>query len=275
MIKLLDILNIKESDYKDYKIHFAIGAKRKEEPRDFYYSGTFEDWQAHQNNKNFNRPYVLSLIWISENKWLYGGVYRVIGNPDFNGTYYRYNLELMDVQKDLIGRIVVDYKKEYRASYPSLELIPKNGQVPKDMVVSEILGTKQTVNDFLGFDLVNISYDVLRTIVNKGIPSWKNALSKAKGVYLIVDAKTGKQYVGSAYGDNCIWDRWSSYVKTGDGGNKELKDLLTKYGDDYKKNFKYSILEVCNMNLGSEYIIGRETYWKEVLLTRKFGLNCN
>ena len=39
--------------------------------------------------------------------------------------------------------------------------------------------------------------------------------------------------------------------------------------------FKYSILEVCNMNLGNEYIISRETHWKEVLLTRTFGLNQN
>ena len=82
-------------------------------------------------------------------------------------------------------------------------------------------------------------------------------------------------YVGSAYGDECIWQRWSNYAADGYGGNVELKELLKQNGEDYKYNFKYSILEVCNMNLGNEYIIGRETYWKEVLQTRNFGLNKN
>lgn len=29
------------------------------------------------------------------------------------------------------------------------------------------------------------------------------------------------------------------------------------------------------MNLGNEYIIARESYWKDILMTRKFGLNSN
>ena len=56
---------------------------------------------------------------------------------------------------------------------------------------------------------------------------------------------------------------------------KELKKLLRENGEDYKFGFKYSILEVCNMNLGNDYIKERETYWKDVLLTRNFGLNDN
>ena len=105
--------------------------------------------------------------------------------------------------------------------------------------------------------------------------SWKSALSNVKGVYLIVDTLTGKQYVGSAYGNECIWHRWANYAKDGHGGNIELKKLLKENGEDYKYNFKYSILEVCNMNLGNEYILQRETHWKEILLTRIFGLNKN
>ena len=81
--------------------------------------------------------------------------------------------------------------------------------------------------------------------------------------------------MGSAYGDECIWQRWANYSNTGHGGNAELRELLRNNGENYKYNFKYSILEVCNMNLGNEYIIERETYWKEVLLSRKFGLNKN
>ena len=122
---------------------------------------------------------------------------------------------------------------------------------------------------------IHIDYKTLKHIVSDNIISWKSALSNVKGIYLIVDTLTGKQYVGSAYGDECIWQRWSNYAKDGHGGNVELKELLKANGEEYKCNFKYSILEVCNMNLGNEYIISRETHWKEVLMTRKFGLNKN
>lgn len=54
-----------------------------------------------------------------------------------------------------------------------------------------------------------------------------------------------------------------------------LKELLKTKGEAYKYNFKYSMLEVCNMNLGNEYIIARESYWKKVLQTIQFGLNNN
>ena len=143
------------------------------------------------------------------------------------------------------------------------------------MQLAFILDKRVAITDFLGFDQVNIDYKTLKHIVTDNIVSWKSALSNVKGIYLIVDTFTGKQYVGSAYGDECIWQRWSNYAKDGHGGNVEIKELLKSNGEEYKLNFKYSILEVCNMNLGNEYIIQRETHWKEVLLTRKFGLNSN
>ena len=146
---------------------------------------------------------------------------------------------------------------------------------PRDMCISSILDKRVSITDFMGFDQVNIDYETLQVIVRDNIPSWKSALSNVKGIYLIADKCTGKQYVGSAYGDECIWQRWSAYARDGHGGNRELKELLKANGANYRYNFKYSILEVCNMNLGNEYIIGRETYWKEVLQTREFGLNGN
>jgi hypothetical protein len=175
----------------------------------------------------------------------------------------------------MIGRAFFYFKKEFRASYPCLELTAKNGSSPVEIYISYILEKRVSINDFDGFGNINISYATLKYIVENNLNTWKTALSNIKGVYLIVDIITGKQYVGSAYGENCIWQRWSEYSKNGHGGNIELKELLQVNGDEYKNNFKYSILEVCNMNLGSEYILQRENYWKEILLSRKFGLNKN
>ena len=281
MLKLLDILNISETELNRYKVHFATGANDKMKPYNKFLVGEFKEWQEQQMNKNFSRPYVLSLIYYNQDLWIFGGIYQVKGNPlpieqsNENWKGWKYNTELVDCQTDLIGRIVVAYKKEYRQSYPNLEMTPENGMRPQDMCISAILDKRVSISDFKGFDEVNIDYDILEAIVRDNLPSWRSALSNVKGIYLIADKLTGKQYVGSAYGDECIWQRWLAYAKDGHGGNQELKALLSEHGANYKYNFKYSILEVCNMNLGSEYIIARENYWKEVLQTRKFGLNKN
>ena len=62
MLKLLDILNIPESQMKNYKVHFAIGAREKTEAYNQFLIGGFKEWQEQQTNKNFSRPYILSLI---------------------------------------------------------------------------------------------------------------------------------------------------------------------------------------------------------------------
>lgn len=196
-----------------------------------------------------------------------------ITNGDWKG--WKYETKPLDVQSDLIGRVLFYFKKEFRASYPTLELRATKGMSPADIYVSSMFDKKVAITDFFGFDHVNIDHETLRLIVNDNIMSWKSALSNVKGIYLIMDEVTGKQYVGSAYGDECIWHRWAEYARNGHGGNVELKELLKENGEDYKFNFKYSVLEICNMSLGNEYILSRENHWKEVLMTRQFGLNRN
>lgn len=283
MIRLQVFLGIPDLELNKYKIHFARGGVRPEEAKEIFYADEFQSWQECQTKKNFEREYVISLIWIEKNKWLYAGVYEVdhsvrpksIENPKYNWKGWKYKTIKTNVQEDMIGRVVFYYEKNFRASYPCLELEPSNSIEPRNMQICKIYEERLAVDDFTGFDEVNISYDILKVIVNKKIKSWYNALSKVKGIYLIVDTTNGKQYVGSAYGENCIFSRWESYVNTGHGGNIELKKLLEENGIEYVKNFKYSILEVCNMNIGETYIIERETYWKNVLMTREFGLNSN
>ncbi len=281
MIKLFELLEINERDFCDYKVHFAIGAKEKKEPFNFFLIDEFKYWQECQTNKNFRRKYILSLIYYDKDIWMFGGIYKVLPikpAPIQNETGWKgwkYETELTEKASDYIGKAFFKFSKKFRASYPVLELVPKQGESISKMTLSHILDKKVALTDFSGFDQVNIDFKTLKRIATDNIASWKSALSKVKGVYLISDTLTGKQYVGSAYGEDCIWKRWSDYAKNGHGGNVELKELLKIKGENYKHNFKYSILEVCNMNLGNNYIIARENHWKEVLLTRKFGLNKN
>ncbi|MBQ8372480.1 MAG: GIY-YIG nuclease family protein [Clostridia bacterium] len=281
MINLCELLQINKEDFVKYKVHFAIGRDNRKEPYNNFLIDSFKDWQELQTNKNWSRKYILSLIYYEKDIWMFGGVYKVLpveptpveSNNGWKG--WRYQTELTVKANEYIGRAFFRFKKEFRASYPMLELEPKNGAPIAQMPLSHILDKRVALTDFLGFDSVNIDYKTLKYIVSDNILSWKSALSNVKGIYLIVDTYTGKQYVGSAYGDECIWQRWQNYAKDGHGGNVELQVLLKENGTNYKYNFKYSILEVCNMNLGNEYIITRESHWKEVLLTRQFGLNLN
>ncbi len=137
---------------------------------------------------------------------------------------------------------------------------------------------------FPGYKNVSVSYKELKRKIEIS-DEWRTALKSRKGVYLITDTKTGKLYVGSAYGDKGILGRWNTYLTSGfdrdekENGkypNKELKELVDNYGISYiQENFQYSILETFTDDVSDEYIIARESWWKDVLLTRVFGYNAN
>jgi len=67
-----------------------------------------------------------------------------------------------------------------------------------------------------------------------------------------------------------ILGRWRSYVRTGNGGNVELRKLTFEY---IKENFKYSILDIFKSTIDDQTILSRESWWKNVLQTREFGYN--
>jgi GIY-YIG catalytic domain len=110
-------------------------------------------------------------------------------------------------------------------------------------------------------------------IIQKREPSWRSALSSVSGVYLIVDAKTGKTYVGSAHGSGGIWQRWRAYVENNHGGNIKLKDLLSKEGAEYSEHFHYSVLEIADALATREQVLARESHWQDVFMSRTFGYN--
>jgi hypothetical protein len=100
-------------------------------------------------------------------------------------------------------------------------------------------------------------------------------LSVIKGIYLISDTKTGKLYVGSAYGEEGIWGRWKKYVSTnGHGDNKTLKELI-KDDPTHGNNFQFSILMLLPRTITADEAIKKERLFKNKLGTNSFGLNNN
>lgn len=170
----------------------------------------------------------------------------------------RYDLELSCTMSDLIQRLVIDWGGS------TVSWVQK-----KDKDIVEIKA-KNSIGDFVSYDSILLSYQELKTLVNDidANVSWVNALSNVNGVYLIKHRKDGRLYVGSAYGKGGILGRWSSYSRTGHGGNKLLKEL-----DPH--DFEFSVLEISPSTMSADDVIARENRWKACLGTKEFGLNDN
>ena len=248
-----------------YKIHLATGYP--DPPLEAFFEGKFKEWQEIQTRNNFPCDMVISLIELRKNKWLFAGVYKVLGFEKKSDKHFLYSTEILEGQDEIIGRIVVYHKRKGRAAYLNGK---KDGG---DFYISELKEKKLSIEEFPGYNSVSVSFIRLKIIINQNIQTWYGALSNVKGVYLITDSLTGKLYVGSATGDSGIWQRWSDYVSNGHGNNKELKALLKAKGHNYKTNFQYAILEIADSHSSDDYILQRESYWKDVFKTREFGYN--
>jgi hypothetical protein len=245
------------------KIHCARGSKDEYAPKKEFLKGKFKEWQEEQNKKNFERQYILSLIFWGKDEWLFAGVYESLNVKQNDKGGYIYETKLLDIANEFIGRAIFVFRKEFRNSYLCLEKHIDNInllEIKRDFVTPK----------FPGYDQVNVSWKDLSDYIESD--SWKTALENQKGVYLITDISNGKKYVGSAYGQEMILGRWRDYVQNGHGGNKELKTFKFDY---IKNNFRYSILEIFKYTTDDNTIITRESWWKEVLMTREFGYNKN
>ncbi|MFM7053139.1 MAG: GIY-YIG nuclease family protein [Bacteroidota bacterium] len=182
----------------------------------------------------------------------------------FPSVSFKYELEEMNGFDDLKERVIVKWGNP----------ISWHQWIKNEMEVVEIhpgLHYKK-FNDYFDFIL---SFTELKEIVNKQYSDWKKMLSITKGVYLISDSKSGKLYVGSAYGDEGIWGRWANYIKTnGHGNNKALKSLISK-NIDYAENFKFSILMLLPRTITADEAIKKEMLFKNKLGTNSHGLNNN
>lgn len=251
------------------KIHLACH-NDEEEPLDIYLDGKFDEWQRVQTRRNFERPYVLSLIAMNQpNTWLFGGLH-LSGNPTLDkDQYWHYPLTECPDAKELNGRLIFNFERPGRQSYLNTERWLEN------LTVKEILPEKIQFAKFPGFKSVLLKTQDLRKIFRDQFPDWVAALSSVAGVYLISDTQSGKLYVGSATGEGGLWQRWCSYASTGHGHNVELRAVMKELGDAHVEHFQYSILEVADTHTSMKEILQRETHWKLVLLSRLHGYNKN
>lgn len=159
--------------------------------------------------------------------------------------------------QEWLGRLVISWPKPDRAWYRWLA----NGRFEVRAINLESLLT-QAMPPWT--ELV-LSWAELALLPR----DWRSRISQWRGVYLIVDRSDGKQYVGSAYGEENILQRWQHYAVSGHGGNKLLRDRDPTA-------FQFSILQRTSPDLSDSEVTQLESSWKQRLRTRApSGLNEN
>ena len=237
--------------------------------------------QKNKSNNNMgDSEYLLSFAQYypyGPQYFIFGGYYKVskaipeiIDGPG-------YNLELQEKYSEYMKRLTIKLDRPIgRDLY-----LRKYDRFLASTYKAEIyeLSPNTKLGAFPGYNNVRLSHKDLELILNIEEPSWRQALSAVKAIYLLTDKSNGKLYVGSASGNSeGLWQRWSSYANLQDstGGNKELVELKNIMTNEHiVNNFQYSILEIFDTKTKMEDILYRENYWKEVLCTRKFGYNRN
>lgn len=230
------------------------------------------------NNNLNNADYLLSFAQyypLGSTYFIFGGMYKIEQLDTSNETEncVGYKLTLLEEFKDYRKRLIVKLDRTIgRDIYNKPYLSVQRDFNPE---VYELLPT-QAVENFPGFNEIRLTHKQLQYIYQKKAPEWEKQLSSVKGVYCITDTKTGKLYIGSAYGDYAgIWQRWSSYANIGNltGGNKTFEEISSIDPDYIVNNFQYSVLEIFDPKTPNEEIIRREEFWKKVFKSREFGMN--
>ena len=225
---------------------------------------------------------VFQFIETGWNEWLFVDV-RIIVDADGckhdSGWIYA-KAERLPGYEQFLGRMIVGKPKDRGFYYVSNEIVDS---IPVWSLTW--LTFLERAETFDGYEKICKRYKELKHIMQMN--EWWSALSNVFGVYVITDRATGRKYVGSAYGENGVAGRWNEYLnsgydkdekETGEYPNKKLKALVNEKGLGYiQENFQYALLEIFPKNeTGRKKALERESYWKEVLLTRgDFGYNDN
>jgi len=239
-------------------------------PYDFWLAGggRLELYQRIQSKDRFGgASYVASFVGTPLGDTLFAGLYSVDGKgiapagmvdpvtaEDVSGLHL-YKMTKVEALGEYQGRLVIDWGSGMRSWVQSA--------VNHDKRILEIRRNFREP-PFPGFMVFQTLIGALAATPS----SWQTALSAVSGVYLLVCLRTGRQYVGSAYGSGGFWGRWEEYAATGHGGNQGLK--LNPHNE-----YQVSILEVAPSSATIDDIIALESRWKDKFLSRQFGLNRN
>lgn len=274
MITFQELVELKTNLFKSSKVKLVRHKDSRKEYKDILKDrGNLLEYQRIQGKDVFkNTDYLISFTGMESTKALLFGIFkvkdvRVKWSEKEQKEVFYYTLTEEEICTDLIGRVVIDWGKSsiswhqwyHKQEKEVLEILPKG-----------YLGEFKGLTNFI------LDYNELRKLISNPDANrdWRSNLSSVNGIYMILDTKTGNQYIGSAYGKGGIWQRWSDYASNIHGGNKKLKELCDN-NKNYKQNFQYTILQSLPSNISAKEVIKIENLYKEKFGTKSFGLNEN
>ena len=297
-IYLKDIFRFNEllsqSEYKGYRIKLRFNKNWDDYSFvDDYISGSedFLPWilsnGSDKKRRNRRNEIQFQFIEVEYHKWLFVGAYLIketnsqIKQVTYGNHHVKFALaERLKEYDKFIEKVLVNHTNTGQSWFYV------NPKIIESVVVESVnsISYFNQTSHFPGYENISFSYQELKK--NWANSSWRQYLSAVYGVYVITDVKTGKLYVGSAYGDNGVYGRWSTYLSEGYDKsemeenrypNKRLCEIVEKYGISYiKKYFQYSLLEIFPKNeVGKQKALQRERYWKKVLKSKEHGYNAN
>lgn len=283
LIFLNEIFNISESEYADWTICLNNANAEQIYSFDENKERLLEhiSWKRHSNSttsfRNISTKYCLQFLRLDKDQkleqWLFLGAYENCGINEFEDGHQTYNLKLIERFSHFVERLIVNYKKIQGPKQAKIDISNIETMSLVSILEKEYI---QVNRPFNGYDKISLPFKELKTIINSNVDNWRILLENINCIYAITDTLTGKVYIGSTYGYNGVWQRWSAYVNTyGHGNDVVLKELI-EHKPDYGNNFVFTIIEsFFNRDGNAPYILERENYWKIVFETRTFGNNKN
>lgn len=254
-IPLASLLNLTSEETYSGCIMVARRNKRGEDTIASYCGDAKSFHERYFSLKNCSRTKGVSLCFLELDRklWLLTKAVRC-ENGNFKEIYEEY-----------AGRLQVRFHKRNHSGDIDLKR-----QIDK-MTVHSILDRPYSVLRFVEYNQVRLKFGELKRIIELNLSDWRQALCAVFGVYLITDTQKHGAYVGSAYGKDGLWGRWSCYASENFHGHGGDEGLIKRIGGDknYPENFEFSILEVISKNTSEKDVHKREGWWKDTLRTRK------
>ena len=235
----------------------------------------FQSEQARAKKVFHNCKVIVSFVGMANNQAELYGVYKVNGHRDFTENDYKKSKRILTRNIKNLKKMIwykLDEIKEFSNLRERLIVQWKStrGWVQKkDLDIYEILPPIKVIL-FPGYQDVLLSFSEMKQIFEnpRAHKDWKAALQANAGIYRIVDMSSGEIYIGSAYGSDGLWGRWSNYAKNGHGGNKLLKPRDPN-------NFQWSIVRTVSRSMSERDVIKIEGIEKLKHGSRVHGLNDN
>ncbi|MBR7070440.1 MAG: GIY-YIG nuclease family protein [Oxalobacter sp.] len=264
-ILLNDLLNLPIKDEIKVKFNSFNGY---DNPLETYLKdpdGQNERWTAWRGKSgDFKIGWkAIILMHMRNDLWLLTSIREITGDTGIPESNAYSSIEIPEYKK-YYGRIVIRAGKLFRKTTVWYET------VLNDMEVYEILPEQYSGRLFPGVTEIRINLKEVINLDKFRRTDWIIPLENQKGIYLITDTKTNKKYVGSASGNEGLWQRWLSYVYSkGSGGNIGLEELLKDNPEYGIENFEIAVLETFGSGTDNDTILRRENWWKETLKTRQ------